>query len=233
MTEKLQQIIAMGGGGFSMEPENPRLDQFILAQTGKSSPAVCFIPPAPWQDYIDRFRAAFAKLPCRTSDLIFFPPPTADLESFILEKDVIYVGGGTTKSMLAVWREWNFPQILQKALQNGVILAGLSAGAICWFDWGVTDSIPGELTPLKCLGFLPGSNCPHYDGQPERRPAFHRLLQEGKIPPGYAADDGAALHFINGKLDRVVASRPNATAYRLTLENGKAIERALDARQLK
>jgi len=232
MSSVPQQIIAMGGGGFSMEPENPRLDRYILAQAGKSNPSVCFIPPAPWKDYIERFHAAFAKFECRASDLSFYPPPTADLESFILEKDIVYVGGGTTKSMLAVWREWNMPAILKKALEKGVILSGLSAGGICWFDWGVTDSIPGALTPLKCLGFLAGSFCPHFDGEPMRRPEFHRLLKEGKIPAGLAADDGAAVHFIDGKLERAVASRPKAMAYQLGIENGEVAERGILPRYL-
>ena len=119
---------------------------------------------------------------------------------------------------------------MRAAYERGIVLGGISAGMICWFEYGITDSVPGTLSPLPCLGWLPGSACPHYDGEAERRPAFHRLLGEGRIPPGYAADDGAALHFIDDELAHVVASRPTANAYRLTVAHGAAIETALPAR---
>jgi dipeptidase E len=223
------QIIAIGGGGFSIETDELLLERYILEQTGKEKPAICFLPQASGEpaDYIVRFYAAFAKLRCRPSHLSLFAPPTADLESFLLEKDVIYVGGGNTRSMLALWREWKLDRILHRAWTNGIVLAGVSAGSICWFEYGVTDSIPGALTPLTCLGFLPGSNCPHYDGEIERRPAFHRLVGEGKLPAGYAADDGVGLHFRGTELARIVSSRPQAGAYRLGLESGKVVEAPL------
>ena len=224
----MQQIIAMGGGGFSMEPDNPALDQYIVAQTGKSAPSVCFLGQAGGEnlDYAVRFALAFRKLGCRTSTLSLFEPPP-NVETFLLNQDLIYVGGGNTKSMLALWWEWDLPLSLRKALELGVVLAGVSAGANCWFAEGITDSVPGELTVLPCLGFLPESFCPHYDGEPQRRPAFHRLLAENAILPGYAADDSAALHFINGKLHKVVASRPHALGYRLGRRNGEVVEEPL------
>jgi dipeptidase E len=222
------QIIAMGGGGFSMEPENPLLDLYVLEQSGKSKPAICFVPPSgEASDYIVRFYSAFTKFNCRPTHLSLFQPPTADLESFILEKDIIYVGGGNTRSMLALWREWELDRILRHAWTNGVLLCGLSAGWICWFDQGLTDSIPGTLTALLCLGFLPGSNCPHYDGEVERRPAYQRLIREGLLQGGFAADDGVALHFIGTELDRAVSSRPSARAYRVGLESGSVVEAVL------
>ncbi|RUR78715.1 Type 1 glutamine amidotransferase-like domain-containing protein [Chlorogloeopsis fritschii PCC 9212] len=176
-----QQIIAMGGGGFSMEPENPLLDMYILRQSQKERPKVCFIPTASGDSdrYIVRFYSAFVKLSCAPSHLSLFQPPTADLRSFVLEQDIIYVGGGNTKNLITLWKEWGLDNILREARESGVILSGLSAGSICWFEEGVTDSIPGQLTKLKCLGFLKGSNCPHYDGEPERKPSYHRLLSEG------------------------------------------------------
>ncbi len=222
------QIIAMGGGGFSMEPDNPLLDRYILEQSRTSNPSVCFVPPSgEAADYVVRFYSAFVNLPCRPSHLSLFRPPTADLESFLLEKDVIYVGGGNTRSMLALWREWEVDRILRRAWTEGVVLCGLSAGSICWFEKGLTDSIPGLLTPLRCLGFLPGSNCPHYDGEAERRPSYHALIREGRLPTGYAGDDGVALHFIGSRLNRIVSSRPNAMAYRVSLESGNVVEEAL------
>ena len=211
----MRQIIAMGGGGFSMEPDNLLLDQYVLKQTMKDRPEICFLPTASAEstEYILNFYNAFGQLDCRPSYLSLFKPPTADLESFILEKDVIYVGGGNTKSMLTLWREWDLDIILRKAWEQGVILAGLSAGGICWFEQGVTDSIPGGLSPLDCLGFLPGSFCPHYDGEQERQPVYQDLVAKGAIKPGYAADDGAALHFLGNELTRVTSSRPDAKAY--------------------
>ena len=230
----MHQIIALGGGGFSMEPENPALDQYILQQTGKVRPRVCFFPHATDDAvrYVRNFYEAFTRLDVRPSALSLFTPSTADLESFLLEQDVIYVGGGNTKSMLALWREWGLDQILQKAYEQGVILAGISAGAICWFEQGLTDSIPGDYTALKCLGLLPGSCSPHYDGEAQRRPTFQRLVRDGKIMPGLALDDGAAAHFVDGKLQRIVTSRPQARAYRLDVVAGQRVERVLDVNYL-
>ncbi len=212
-----RQIVAMGGGGFSTEPDNLLLDEYILSLAAKKSPQVCFVPTASGDSprYTVKFYGAFNKLPCTPSHLSLFDPPTADLKSFILEKDIIYVGGGNTKNLIALWKEWGLDSILKEAWEKGIILCGLSAGSICWFDRGVTDSIPGKLTSLECLGFLEGSNCPHYDGEPERKPAYHRLLSTGEISPGYATDDGVGLHFVGEKLKKIVSSRPQAKAYRL------------------
>jgi dipeptidase E len=211
-----RQIIALGGGGFSVEPENLALDRYILAQARVSEPAVAFVPTASGEsdNYIVRFYTAYLGLPCRPSHLAFFRR-TPDLRSYLLAQDVIYVGGGNTKSMLAVWREWGFPELLREAWESGIVLAGISAGAICWFEQGVTDSFTDQLRVIDCLGFLPGSCCPHYSGEADRRPSFHRLLRHGEIAPGFAIDDGAGIHFTNNQVHRVVASRKGATAYRV------------------
>jgi dipeptidase E len=137
---------------------------------------------------------------------------------------VIYVGGGNTKSMLAVWREWSLPEILRQAWESGIVLAGISAGAICWFEQGVTDSWADQLRALDCLGFLSGSCCPHYSGETERRPAYHRLLCHSEILPGFAIDDGAAIHFVDNKVYRVVAARQDARAYRVHVVDGAVRE---------
>ncbi|MBL8166023.1 MAG: peptidase E, partial [Anaerolineae bacterium] len=175
----MQHIIAMGGGGFSMEPANPALDRYVIEQTGVARPKVCFLSQASGEarDYIINFYKAFTDLDCRPSYLSLFAPHTADVRGFLLDQQVIYVGGGNTKSMLALWREWGLDGILRDAAANGTILAGLSAGAICWFEYGITDSIPGTLTPLPCLGFLPGSCSPHYDGEALRRPEYQRMIR--------------------------------------------------------
>jgi peptidase E len=212
-----RQIVAIGGGGLSTESDNLLLEQYLLKLANKESPKICFVPTASGdsQSYIDRFDAAFAQLPCIPSHLLLFRLHTADLRSFVLEQDIIYVGGGNTKNLLALWKDWGLDTIIREAWEQGVILAGWSAGSICWFEEGVTDSFPGELRVLRCLGFLKGSNCPHYDGEPERKPSYHRLLAEGLISEGYAADDGVALHFLGTQLEKIISSRPHAKAYRL------------------
>lgn len=230
----MQQIITMGGGGFSMEPDNLALDRYILDQTIIERPKVCFLGQASGEslDYTLRFYKAFTTLPCHPGHLSLFQPHTADIRDFILSQHVIYVGGGNTKSMLALWREWNLDTILREALTHGVILAGISAGSICWFEQGLTDSIPGKLSVLPCLGYLNGSCTPHYDGEAERRPSLHQSIGSGDMLAGYAFDDGAAGHFINGKLHQVVSSRPDAKGYYLQTDEGKVIETVLETQYL-
>lgn len=224
------QIVAMGGGGFSMEPKNPLLDDYILRLTKKARPKVCFIPTASGDSdrYIARFYTAFIQRSCVPSHLSLFNPPTSDLKAFLFEQDIIYVGGGNTKSLMALWKEWGLDQTLREAWESGMILAGLSAGSICWFEEGITDSVPGSLTVLKCLGLLKGSNCPHYDGEAGRRPSYHRLLLTGLISDGYATEDGVGLHFVGERLEKIVTSRPDAKAYRLERRGESVDEVALE-----
>jgi dipeptidase E len=229
------QIIAMGGGGFSMEPENLSLDRFVLAATGAPRPKVCFVGTASGdaQSYIDRFYDSFRTLPCVPTHLSLFKPPVGDLRSFVLEQDAIYVGGGSTRNLMVLWREWRLDAILREAWQRGIVMAGISAGSLCWFAEGVSDSVKtDELYPIACLGFVPGSNCPHYDGEPGRRPAYHRMILEGSLGAGYAADDGAALHFIGTELAEAVSSRAAAKAYRVARKDGRIEEIALETRWL-
>jgi dipeptidase E len=213
----MRQIIALGGGGFSMEPENLLLDRYILSQSNKTNPKICFIPTASGDsdNYISRYYNFFEKHHCQPSHLSLFKPSTRDIESFLLEKDIIYVGGGNTKNLLALWKEWGIDMILKKAWEQGIIIAGISAGSICWFEEGVTDSYGDGLEPIKCLGFLKGSNCPHYDGETDRRPSYHSLIETNKIIPGIAADDGVAIHYIDQDIYKIVSSRPNSNAYKV------------------
>ncbi|MEH7237991.1 peptidase E [Bacillus sp. JJ1562] len=222
----MRQIIAMGGGGFSMEPDNLLLDQYILSQANKDSPKVCFVPTASGDqtNYIERFYKAFTTLSCHPTHLSLFEPNFKDLETYILEQDVIYVGGGNTRNMLLLWKEWGLDAVLKKAYKKGIILAGLSAGSICWFEEGLTDPLNAPLYKLECLGLLKGSNCPHYDGENKRRPSYHQLILEGKITEGYAVDDGAALHFVNESLSKSVSSRPNAKSYFVKKVHNKIAE---------
>ncbi|TQR16544.1 peptidase E [Psychrobacillus soli] len=211
----MRQIIAMGGGGFSMEPENPLLDRYILKQSSKKRPKICFIGTASGDadSYIEKFYHFFQQEVCEPTHLSLFKPPTRDIQKFILEQDILYVGGGNTKNLMVLWKEWELDIAIRQAYNNGTILSGISAGSLCWFEEGVTDSYGDELEPISCLGLISGSNCPHYDGEEDRRPVYQKFIEEGIIGAGYAADDGVALHFVNEKLKDVVSSRPQANGY--------------------
>jgi dipeptidase E len=141
---------------------------------------------------------------------------------------VIYVGGGNTKSLLALWRDWGLDSILRQAWQAGIVLAGVSAGSICWFKQGITDAVPGEFTALDGLGFLPLSNCPHFDTEPERQPIYRRLIADGAVADGYAADDGVALHFTGGELYGIVSARAGGRARRIERGDGGVRETVLE-----
>jgi peptidase E len=225
----MSDIIAIGGGGFLAEPRNHALEKYILDQTGKDRPNVLMIATARGDDadYVERFHAAFGAMGAITQHLPFFHR-TPDLQSMVLAQDAVFVGGGNTKSMLAVWREWGLPEVLRLAHESGVVLGGQSAGAICWFERGVTDSWADRLRSLDCLGFLAGSCCPHYDGEIERRPAYHAMVQSGEAPPGYAIEDGVAVHFRRGRLERVVSKKDGAKAYYVSADAGSVEERPLE-----
>ncbi len=207
-----------------MEPDNLLLDRYILAQTGRERPRVCFVPTASGdsEDYVSRFYESFRQHACEAIHLPLFKARFADLESFVLAQDVLYVGGGNTRNMLVLWREWGLDAILRKAWRRGVILAGVSAGAVCWFEEGLTDSfnIDAPPRPLKCLGLLSGSCCPHYDGEADRRPTYRDLVATGQMSGGLALDDGAAVHFVDDDLQAAIASRPEARVYRVQMTDG-------------
>lgn len=223
----------MGGGGFSME-SSPVLDDFVLGLAHRRRPRVCFLATASGDNdnYIRRFYAAFPPGRAAATHCGLFMRDGRDLRRFLLEQDILYVGGGNTANALAVWRLHGVDRILRSAWARGIILCGLSAGMICWFESSVTDSF-GPLAPLHDgLEFLKGSACPHYDGEPQRRPTYHKLIRTGALPAGYAADGGAALHFVGTKLKEVVSSRAGAQAYRVEPRRSAAIEMALPARFL-
>jgi dipeptidase E len=227
-------VVALGGGGFLMEPDNLALDRYLLTQTGQSHPRVAYLPQAAAEhrDMILAFYKAYTSLGAIPSWLSLFQPHTADLESYLCEQDLIFVGGGNTKSMMALWREWGLDRSLRMAGEGGTILAGISAGAICWFDAGTTDSIPGALTTVRGLGYVAGGFSPHYDGEGERRPTTHRMVASGELADAYAMDDGAAGHFVDGVLAEVVSSRPKAQGYRIVRQGDQAVETVLPTRYL-
>lgn len=225
----MKNIIAMGGAYWD-PPSNLKIERYILAQSGKPNPSICFLPNASNDPASATLRAyvTFAQLECRMSHLNLMAPPTADIESYIMGKDVIFVGGGNTKSMLALWREWGLDGILRKAWESGIVLSGVSAGQICWFEQGLTDSIPGPVTALKCLGFLPNSCTPHYDSERDRRPRFHQRVGSGEMMAGYATDDGTALHFVDRTLRRTVTSLPTARGFWVENTAGTVTETPLE-----
>jgi dipeptidase E len=228
MTARTKQIIPIGGGGFYRDPENLELEKYIIRQSGAQNARVAFVPTASGEPdhYVASFYAAFLKLGCHPSVLTFFKR-TPDLRALLLDQDIIYVGGGNTKSLLAIWRDWGVTEILREAWEAGIVLTGVSAGAICWFDEGLTDSFSDGLRPLKGLGFLPGSCCPHYDGEPQRRPSYHQLLAAGEISAGIAIEDWTGAHYRNTEIYKVVSSKRGARAYSMRAIYGSVQEVAL------
>jgi peptidase E len=228
MSDRVKQIIPIGGGGFYRDSENLELEKYIIRQSGSENARIAFLPTASGEPdhYVSSFYAAFLKLNCRPSVLTFFKR-TPDLRSFLLSQDIIYVGGGNTKSLLAVWHDWGMPEILREAWQSGIVLTGVSAGAICWFEQGLTDSFSDGLRPLACLGILPGSCCPHYDGEAQRRPSYHRLIASGEISAGVAIEDWTGVHFKGKEIHKVITSKRGARAYSVRAVYGSVQEVSL------
>lgn len=224
-------IVALGGGGFSMEPENLALDRYILAQTGTARPKVTFLPTASGDadGYVERFHDSFDTLDCEHEHLGLFSRTISDLRAHILSRDVIYVGGGNCYNMLLLWRAHGIDEILREAWQAGVVLCGLSAGSICWFEQGTTDSFGLPLRPLtNGLGFLKGSHCPHYNGEETRRPTYCNWIGDGTLLDGLALDDGVGMRFQGTSPVECVSSVPDVRAYRVTKSNNGAIETPIE-----
>jgi dipeptidase E len=220
----------MGGGGFTMEPDNPALDDFILSLTGKREPRVLFLPTASGDPnlQIGAFRQRFGDRACQAEALSLFRlhgtrRPVAD---YVAEADVIYVGGGSMRNLLAIWRAHDLDRMLCEAWRAGAVLAGLSAGAMCWFEGGVTKSA-GPPEPIDGLGLLRGSLTVHADAEPERLPVWLDAVRSGRLPGGWAADDGVGLLFRGAELERVVTSRPGTTALRVDAVDGELVRRRL------
>lgn len=227
------QIVAMGGGGFSMEPRNTLLDDHILSLTGRRRPRVCFVPTASGDSavYVAKFQRAFAAPRAVATHLPLFTRDAARPPEMLLDQDVIYVGGGNTANMLAVWRLHGVDRLLRQAWRSGAVLCGLSAGMNCWFEACVTDSF-GPLAALHDgLGLLRGAACPHFDGEADRRPALRRLIGHG-FPPTLAADDGAAFHFVGRRLHECVSSRSQARCFRVERRGRTVLETPIATRFL-
>lgn len=225
-----RRIFAMGGGGFTMEPTNPLLDEFVLSLTAAKRPRVLFLPTASGDTtaQINAFQARFADRWCIPEHLSLFrlrdaPRP---LEQTVLEQDIVYVGGGSMRNLLALWHAHGLDRLLMQAWRAGTVLAGLSAGAMCWFQGGVTRS-SGPPEPLAGLGLLEGSLSVHADGEPERLPVWLAAVRDGTLPGGWALDDGVGLLFDGLRMARVVSSRPGAGAQRVDQVAGELVRNRL------
>jgi peptidase E len=230
-----RRILAMGGGGFTME-SSPALDRFVLDLTGAQMPRVCFLPTASGdpREQLTRFQERFGAWPCQPSALSLFHlgRDRIDPIEHLLAQDAIYVGGGSMRNMLAVWREHGIDIAMRAAWQTGVVLAGLSAGAMCWFQGGVSTS-GGTPEPVAGLGFLPGSLTVHLGGESERLPIYRAAVASGELAPGYAADDGAALLFAGTQLAECVGSRRGARVVRFRPDDAGGVhEQELPVRLL-
>jgi hypothetical protein len=228
-----RHIFAIGDNGFNKDPENQDLYRFLLSQTGKVWPRVCLIPTASGdaQSTIDAFFSMFKKLDCDLTLLSLFRGEKEDLASVVLNQDLIYVSGGNTRNMLVLWKEWGLDVLIRRAYDQGVILAGGSAGSLAWFEGGVTDSIPERFSSMKCLGFLKGSNSPHYN-ELTRRPFFQNAIATGELPSGMASENGVCLHFVNEAFKEAVSPYAEKFAYRVTRVGSGYEEEAIPARVL-
>jgi peptidase E len=228
------RILAMGGGGFTCGFEDGALDLFALSLARRTTPRICLLPTAGGdaEEQIRRFYRFFRGQACDPSHVSLFrlEGTGLDLRSHLMDQDLIYVGGGSMMNLLAIWRAHGLDAVLRDAWQAGVVLCGLSAGSMCWFEHGITTST-GEPIPARGLGFLQGSNSVHWSSQTARRSAYRDAIADG-MPAGYGVDDGCALVFKGTRLQEVVAARPRAGAWRVEERDGEVVETPLDVRLL-
>lgn len=230
-----RHIVAIGGVGRDDQPGNHALHRYLLELSDRQEPKVCFVGTASGDDdtYAKAFTASFEGLPCQVSRLTLLTPMARPADVHLAQQDVVYVGGGNAFYMLVLWRSYGVDALLRRAWERGAVMCGVSAGSMCWFDEGIRGISDSEFQPLSpFLGLLPGSSCPHYSSQPARRDAYLGMVGEGRLPPGYAIGDGAALHFVGTDLAETVTFRPHAEAYRVERVDGHAVERPLTSRAL-
>jgi dipeptidase E len=223
-------IFAMGGGGFTMEPTNPLLDDFVLSLAATARPRILFLPTASGDTtaQINAFHARFGGRVCVAAHLSLFNLRNTrePLEAIVRAQDIVYVGGGSMRNLLAIWKAHDLDRILTDAWRDGTVLAGLSAGAMCWFEGGTTCS-SGRPEPIAGLGLLSGSLTVHADGEPERLPVWLASVREGALPGGWALDDGVGLLFGGLAPLRLVSSRPGAGAERVDAVAGELVRERL------
>jgi dipeptidase E len=227
MPSRVPQIVALGGGGFSMEREKSLLDEYVLSLTDAARPRVCFLPTASGDadHYVVRFYRRFSA-DCEASHVSLFRRDQGtggvedNLAAHLLSQDLIYVGGGNMVSMLGAWRAHGLDSILKRAWRRGIVMCGPSAGSLCWFEQALS-AFHGAPRPVRGLGLLPYSNCVHYDAEPVRREEYHRAVAEG-MSAGFAVEDGVGLHFRGTCLERAVSSRPDGRAFLVEKTTGSA-----------
>jgi dipeptidase E len=220
-------ILAMGGGGWCGPKGGPSpMLKYFLKLTGKQFPKVCLIPTATGDraETVHEWTYAINRLGAHPNFLSLYHIPSRDIESFVMDFDAIYVSGGNTKNLLALWREWDLDTILKKAWKRGVVLGGASAGGICWFEQGSTDSWPNEYNPLDAMGWLTGSFCPHFTGEKGRRESYLAMVADGRLKDGYGVTDRAALHYVNGRLKAAVGEWEEAAVFRIRRTGKGAIK---------
>ena len=229
-----KQIFGIGGDFFPPQWRRPLLREHLLTLSDKSRPKVCYVGTATGDQAgnLATFYEEFGRHDCETSHLSLYSPPQKDIRSYVMKHDIIYVGGGSTKNLMALWNEWGFGEIMREAWEAGIVLSGTSAGSICWFDDCITDSIPGGLTSLKCTGLLKGSNSTHYGSHPDRPSTYRALISSGEVSDGIATDDHCALHYIGDELHEIVTQDPDAKAYRVERDGDSYKETVLEARYL-
>jgi dipeptidase E len=224
-------IFAMGGGGFTMEPANPLLDDYVLSLAHAPRPRLLFLPTASGDTtgQINAFYARFGGRSCEAQHLSLFrlDELRRPLAETVLDQDVVYAGGGSLRNLLALWRAHGLDGLLVQAWRRGTVLAGLSAGAMCWFQGGVTRS-DGAPAPLAGLGLLQGSLTVHADGEPERLPVWLEAVRSGVLPGGWALDDGVGLLFRGERMTRIVSSRPGGGAQRVDAIAGELVRARLE-----
>ena len=224
-----RNIVAIGGGGFGRITKDNKIEKYILSLSKKDKPNICFIPTATGDNdaYKVNYYDVFTKFNCNPTHIDFFKR-TMDLSSHISKQDIIFVGGGNTKSMLAVWRDWGLDNILQEAYNSGVVMSGVSAGAICWFEKGITDSWADDLAVMECMGFVDGVCCPHYDEEPERRPFVKKALENKTIDHCLGVEGNCALHLKDGVPYKAINFGSNKNSYMVTQKEGNVSEKSLE-----
>ena len=220
--------VLIAGGGF-----NEPFIRYMAALTGKPRPRLCYLPTAS-ADRPDGIISWFQN--CANLNVSAFVQPSfissyrqdKGWDEVLLSMDGIVASGGNTLNQQAIWKAQGIDVVLKEAWDRGIVLGGASAGSLCWFEEGTTDSRPKVLTVVKCLGFLKGSHSPHYDAEAQRRPTYHRMIASGELKPGYACDNNAGIYFEDNEVKRVVATRAGAKCYYVSLVGGKVVERTLE-----
>jgi dipeptidase E len=210
----------------------PKFFEYVASLTGKEKPRLCYLPTATGdseQSIVNWYEACanFNVQPFYQKMFISSYDQKQTFDEVLLSMDGIIVGGGNTLNMLAIWKAQGLDVILKKAWDQGIVLAGGSAGSLCWFEEGTTDSRPKQLSKVNGLGFIKGSHCPHYDAEPGRRPLYHQYIKDGVLKPGYAVDNNAAIYFEDNEVREVVALDENSNAYFVRLRDGGVVEERL------